>query len=110
MKEEVKRILDLKWRERFGEFAEVGVGYIHDFSPLENYFEFNLYCPYEHCIECMECAESGPDENSCPVFGHNCPGGIDQEEQCKTLGRCMEDFFSNRPKRKEQWEKLKLTS
>ncbi len=42
-------------------------------------------CAYEHCIESMPFSDLGMD---CPVFGHDCPGGISQVETCrKTKGR-----------------------
>ncbi len=42
-------------------------------------------CGYEHCIEGTPFSDQGID---CPVFGHDCPGGISQVETCrKTKGR-----------------------
>lgn len=38
-------------------------------------------CIYEHCIENMEITEK-PTIESCPVFGHNCPGGEKQAQYC----------------------------
>lgn len=39
-------------------------------------------CRYEHCIENMPL---GPDRTakSCPIFGHNCPGGARSAEACR---------------------------
>jgi hypothetical protein len=37
-------------------------------------------CGYEHCIESMPFSNQGID---CPVFGHDCPGGISQVQICK---------------------------
>lgn len=37
-------------------------------------------CGYEHCIESMPFSNEGID---CPIFGHDCPGGIKQVQTCR---------------------------
>jgi len=56
------------------------LGYSTDFTPLDNFEKYGLSCPWEHCIENM------PLENgaaSCPLWGHDCPGGEEQVILCK---------------------------
>lgn len=83
-------------------------GYSFCFEPNERWKEQGGMCQYEHCIENMEiyeeegqkCIELGwitkdgyPDINryiatygnsgkSCPIFGHDCPGGEKQVLEC----------------------------
>jgi len=40
----------------------------------------NTICPWEHCIEFMP-LEYG--DLQCPIFGHNCPSGLEQADECK---------------------------
>lgn len=49
------------------------------FKPMEDYINKGLFCEYEYCIE-EQPLEHG--ELSCPVWGHDCPGGIAKIETC----------------------------
>ena len=60
------------------------VGYSINFYPNENYKEHNLACEWEHCIEFMPLT-SRRTKASCPIFGHNCPGGAQKASKCKIL-------------------------
>lgn len=50
------------------------VGYSLNFAPNLDFEEQGLVCEYEHCIEHMPLRQERSPE-SCPVFGHDCPGG-----------------------------------
>jgi len=43
--------------------------------------EMGLFCEWEHCIEMM-LLRCHRDENSCPIFGHDCPGGPKRTRKC----------------------------
>jgi hypothetical protein len=58
------------------------VGYSIDFSPNENYKKQGLVCEWEHCIEHMPLKQRTTSQ-SCPIFGHDCPGGADKVSVCK---------------------------
>ncbi len=58
------------------------IGYSIDFMPNKNYKEQNLLCEWEHCIEHMGFTDQSKGI-SCPVFGHDCPGGKDKVKECK---------------------------
>jgi hypothetical protein len=58
------------------------VGYSMDFSPNEDYEKQGLLCAWEHCIEHMPLKQRTTNE-SCPIFGHECPGGADKVSECK---------------------------
>jgi hypothetical protein len=60
------------------------VGYSISFYPNENFKKHNLLCEWEHCIEFMP-LPSRNTKASCPIFGHNCPGGADQASKCKII-------------------------
>jgi hypothetical protein len=68
-----------RWNRKYG---DASVGYAKDFSANRDYRAMGLTCPYEHCIENMPLGE-GPSEGSCPVFGHDCPGGPKMVRTCK---------------------------
>lgn len=68
------------------------IGYSIDFSPNSDYIKHGLVCEWEHCIEWMPLTKE-PTEYSCPVFGHNCPGGIEKILKC---GKTIEDIPSKR--------------
>jgi len=57
-------------------------GYSRCFEPNPHWKEQGGVCMYEHCIENMPLLING--ENSCPIFGHDCPGGKLQVSKCKT--------------------------
>jgi hypothetical protein len=66
----------------------IAVGYSINFSLNSDYQNQGLTCEYEHCIEWMPLKEQ-PDEYSCPVFGHNCPGGPGHIRLC---GKTLDDI------------------
>lgn len=86
--EEARKIVDLT-EELNKTFS---IGYSIDFSPNSDYEKHSLLCEWEHCIEWMPLTEE-PTEISCPVFGHNCPGGVEKVSEC---GKATEDIPSNR--------------
>ena len=59
---------------------DLPIGYIPDFSPRAGFLQRGLSCPYEHCIELMPLKYC---EISCPVWGHDCPGGQSQLMVCR---------------------------
>ncbi len=65
-----------------GNINDLPMGYVLDFSPRADYKQRGQCCPYEHCIELMGMSHA-PTERSCPLFGHDCPGGTTQVEACK---------------------------
>lgn len=58
------------------------LGYIERFEPNDAFMKQGIICHWEHCIEYMP-YESG--EESCPIFGHNCPGEKEQADICKEI-------------------------
>jgi len=60
------------------------VGYSISFYPNENFKKHGLLCEWEHCIEFMP-LPSRNTKASCPIFGHNCPGGADKASKCKIM-------------------------
>ncbi|AJG93798.1 NACHT domain-containing protein [Bacillus tropicus] len=58
------------------------LGYIERFEPNDAFIRQGIICHWEHCIEYMP-LENNRNENSCPVFGHNCPSGKEQVIICK---------------------------
>ncbi|MFC1947443.1 hypothetical protein ACFLXY_05945 [Chloroflexota bacterium] len=70
------------------------IGYSIDFSPNIDYEKYRLLCEWEHCIEWMPLTEE-PTEYSCPVFGHNCPGGTQIVSNCnKAIDDIPRERFS----------------
>jgi hypothetical protein len=63
------------------------VGYVPKYEPLEDYAEYELTCPWEHCIELMPLPLLWHSQiMSCPIFGHCCPGGVQQAQACQNPG------------------------
>lgn len=60
-------------------------GYSRCYEPNPKWKEQGGICMYEHCIENMPLHLNG--ENSCPIFGHDCPGGKLQVLKCKELSK-----------------------
>ncbi|KKK95099.1 hypothetical protein LCGC14_2676210 [marine sediment metagenome] len=56
-------------------------GYINDFSFNPDWEKHKAICGYEHCIELMPLEHKN---TSCPIFGHNCPGGVAMVKECKS--------------------------
>ena len=46
---------------------------------MKDYVEQGLFCEYEYCIEEMPLTHG---KSSCPVWGHDCPGGCAKVETC----------------------------
>ncbi len=69
------------------------IGYSIDFSTNANYKQHSLTCEYEHCIELMPLTEE-ETQNSCPLWGHNCPGGTEKISKCnKTIADIPKSRF-----------------
>ncbi len=80
-KTEAREIIDLA-EELNRTFS---IGYSIDFSPNLDYEKQGLLCEWEHCIEWMPVAAE-PTDLSCPVFGHDCPDGVQKVSKCvKTI-------------------------
>ena len=62
-------------------------------KPMKDYEKRGLFCEYEYCIEEQPLHPTGKDDPSCPIFGHNCPGGI---EKVKTCGKSIYDIPEER--------------
>lgn len=56
------------------------LGYIKRFEPNDAFIKQGIICHWEHCIEYMPLDNN---ENSCPIFGHNCPSGKEQVVICR---------------------------
>lgn len=61
-------------------------GYSLKISPNDRYKEQGLLCEWEHCVEVMPVTEEDT-ELSCPVFGHDCPGGLSVRRKCKKIAK-----------------------
>ncbi len=68
------------------------VGYSINFDANKDYEQQGLLCEWEHCVEHFPLKER-ETELSCPVFGHDCPGGIEARKSC---GRNIEDIPKKR--------------
>lgn len=51
------------------------LGYSLNFRANPHWHDQGLLCEYEHCVEHLPIADPSTDA-SCPLFGHDCPGGI----------------------------------
>lgn len=69
-----------------------GVGYFPNFYANESFDEQGLLCEWEHCIELMPLHEERSNID-CPVFGHECPGGVSKVVKC---GKSTKDIPINR--------------
>ncbi len=68
-------------------------GYSIDLSVNTEYEKQGLLCEWEHCIELMPLSEK-PTKLSCPVFGHNCPGGLVKVSSCdRTIAEIPKSRF-----------------
>ena len=61
------------------ELRNVVIGYSTDQNPMEDWEEHGMMCGYEHCIETM------PLTGGCLLFGHECPGGVEQMDACRKV-------------------------
>ena len=60
---------------------EARSGYTKEFGFNKDWKKQNAICGYEHCIELMPL--ESPSDKSCPIFGHNCPGGKEMVSKCQ---------------------------
>lgn len=61
------------------------IGYSIDFTPNLDFEKHGFLCEWEHCIEYMPLRKT-PEDASCPVFDHECPGGTQRVTTCnKTI-------------------------
>ena len=86
-KEEAKEIIMLT--ERLNK--NFSVGYSVNFERNRGYREQGLLCEWEHCGEHFPLREKS--KLSCPVFGHDCPGGLEAKNQCD---KKIDDFPQKR--------------
>ncbi|MFA5148708.1 MAG: hypothetical protein WC491_06250 [Candidatus Omnitrophota bacterium] len=59
----------------------ISVGYSINFKSNSSYHAQGMFCEWEHCIEHSPLREMS-SELSCPVFGHDCPGGLETRSLC----------------------------
>lgn len=59
-------------------------GYSRCYEPNPYWEEQKGFCAWEHCIENQPLGEERTDK-SCPTFGHDCPGGVDQAKECQRV-------------------------
>jgi hypothetical protein len=67
----------MEWAAKHGP-----VGYSENMEPLKDLEDWGMVCAYEHCIE-RSPLPLERHEGSCPVFGHDCPGGVDLARACR---------------------------
>ncbi|MCJ7646060.1 hypothetical protein MUO65_04035 [bacterium] len=90
--EEAKEIINLA-EELNRSFS---IGYSIAFTPNPDYERHGLVCEWEHCIEWMPLSEKRT-KYSCPVFEHNCPGGLAQISKCgKTINDIPKERFAKK--------------
>lgn len=77
-KDEAEKIIELTERLNYS----FSTGYSINVEPNVDYKEQGLSCEWEHCVEHFPQSEQ-QTELSCPVFGHDCPGGIESRRKCK---------------------------
>ena len=75
--------------------GKVSLGYSEDLDFNEDWQKEGLACGYEHCIENFPLEEKR-SKKSCPLFGHNCPGGVKQVKECKKQADEMYDGLMKR--------------
>lgn len=52
-------------------------------GPNQRFDEMGHMCPYEYCIETQDLHPDEDYSKSCPIFGHDCPGGAWQAFCCR---------------------------
>jgi len=57
------------------------LGYSLNFRANPHWHEQGLLCQYEHCVEHLPLTDPSTDA-SCPLFGHDCPGGQGVVDSC----------------------------
>jgi len=76
-KDEAKRVLSIVEELNY----TFSIGYSICFEYNKEFEKHGLVCPWEHCIEFMPLEKR--NKKSCPIFGHDCPGGEKQVRLCK---------------------------
>ncbi len=66
------------------------IGYVPNFNKNLDYEKQGLVCEWEHCIEYQPLKQNRDDE-SCKIFGHDCPGGKETCINCKKEIRDLSD-------------------
>jgi len=77
-RDEAEEIIELTERLNIS----FSIGYSINTKPNLEYKNQGLSCEWQHCVEHFPITEERTNL-SCPVFGHNCPGGIDAVKNCK---------------------------
>lgn len=72
-------------------FARCGYSRCFELNP--KWKEQKGVCIFEHCIENMPITPERAVE-SCPIFGHNCPGGEKQVAACERIKDALWDRIS----------------
>ena len=66
-----------------------GCGYSRYTEPNPHWSDQpHAICKFEHCIE-NQPIRLNRDDRSCPVFGHDCPGGTKQAAKCREHDRSI---------------------
>ena len=60
------------------------IGYVPDFKENQDYEKQGFICEWEHCIE-FQPLKNPPDDASCKIFGHDCPGGAEKRKKCNKI-------------------------
>ena len=68
-----------------------------NFAPNLDFEAQGLVCEYEHCIEHMPLGE--PSDDSCPLFGHDCPGGRRRIATCPPAQAMLAGYMPVPPER-----------
>ena len=76
---EAREVIDLASRLRD---SFTSIGYSIDFHPNPKFKDHGLVCEWEHCIERFSLPNKS-GEQSCHIFGHDCPGGAKRSIECK---------------------------
>jgi hypothetical protein len=79
------------------------IGYSIDFTKNKDYKKQGLECEWEHCIEFMPLGKRAT-EKSCPIFGHDCPGGASKVSECEprakeSIARTIKSYEESKRKR-----------
>ncbi len=85
-----------EWAETLN--RSFAVGYSLNFAPNLDFEAQGLVCEYEHCIEHMP-LQSKPGDDSCPVFGHDCPGGRLRVATCPAAQARLAGYMPAPPER-----------
>ena len=70
----------MNWQDR----DKTKLGFSKDFEFNHNWKKEYLVCGYEHCIENFPVSDE-KTEFYCPIFGHNCPGGLEEKKYCGVI-------------------------